>query len=344
MKNVVFVTQRLGGGGSERVLTLIANGMKRLGHNVSIITFSQGSKSYVNECKIVELRFTNDINQIAALRLAMKKLKPDTVIAFEYFVGIKTVFATRGLACKVIVSERNDPHKLDDHHLRKWIRNISYALADVLVCQTDDAKTYFSRKVQEKAIVIMNPVIDNLPTWGHDATSKTIINFCRLEKQKNIPLLLEAFERVHKLHPDFTLSIYGEGQEKENIEKLIILKKMQKVVSIFPFSENIHDIAAQCAMFVSSSDYEGLSNSMLEAMAIGMPVVCTDCPIGGARMVIEDDVNGLLVPVQNVDGLVMAINTLIENPAKAIRLGEKAYEIRNELTANAVIAKWEQLL
>lgn len=343
-KKVVFVTHRLGGGGSERVLTIVANGMKRLGHHVTIVSFTPSRQAYQTECEVVELGYAKRVNQIASLRSTLRRLQPDTVIAFEYFVGIKTVLATRGLPCKVIVSERNDPHKLDSQPLKKHARNLAYLLADVLVCQTEDAKAFFSESIQKSTVIIMNPLKENLPAWDASRTTKTIINFCRLEKQKNIPLLIEAFERVHAAYPEYALAIYGEGKEKESIEAFIQEKELTEVISLHPFSKEIHHIAAQCALFVSSSDFEGLSNSMIEAMAMGMPVICTDCPIGGARMMIEDGQNGMLVPVRNVDRLAQAMMALIEDGEKAERLGSQAFAIREQLSSNQIVKKWENLI
>lgn len=343
-KKVVFVTHRLGGGGSERVLTIVANGLKRLGHDVTIVTFTHSSQAYQTECEVVELSYTSKFNQITSLRSQLRRLKPDTVIAFEYFVGIKTVMATRGLKCKVIVSERNDPHNLDSQPLKKQVRNLAYLLADVLVCQTDDAKAFFSDRIQKNAVIIMNPIKENLPSWDFEKTTKTIINFCRLEKQKNIPLLIEAFEQVQEAYPEYALAIYGEGKEQQRIEALIKEKQLTEAISLQPFSKEIHNIAARCAMFVSSSDFEGLSNSMIEAMAMGMPVICTDCPIGGARMMIDDNRNGMLVPVRDADRLAQAMLALIEDDEKARRLGKNAYEVREQLTSEQIVGRWETII
>lgn len=343
MKNITFVSGRLGGGGSERVLTLIANQMKCDGYNVSIIAFGQMDKVYYNECSVTILKFTNDFNQIAELRKAIKKNQAEVVIAFEYYVGMKTVLATRGLNIKVIVSERNDPHKLDAQPLKKNLRNLLYGWADVIVCQTDDAKAYFPNRIQKKATVICNPIKDGLPSWTGQQ-SHTIINYCKLEKQKNLPLLIDAFDIVKKEHPEWQLEIYGEGSEKQNLLRLIESKGLQENIKIYPFAENIHEIASTKYAFISSSDYEGISNSMLEAMAMGMPVICTDCPIGGAKMVIENNKNGILVPVRNVKELEDKIKYLINCSKNAKRIGEEAINVGKRFSLKEITIQWEKIL
>lgn len=343
MKNVTFVSGRLGGGGSERVLTLIANQMRRDGYNVSIIAFGQMDKAYDNECPVTILKFTNDFNQIAALRKEIKKQVSDVVIAFEYYVGMKTVLATRGLGIKVIVSERNDPHKLDAQPLKKFLRNLLYGWANAIVCQTDDAKAYFSSRIQKKATVICNPVKNGLPHWSGEK-SHTIINYCKLEKQKNLPLLIDSFGLIKDKYPDWNLEIYGEGSEKQKLLDLIESKGLQDSVKIYSFAENIHEIAATKYMFVSSSDFEGISNSMLEAMAMGMPVICTDCPIGGAKMVIENGRNGLLVNTGNKAELASAMDSLICDYDMTIKMAENAKKIRDRYALPSITKEWKTLV
>lgn len=342
MKNIVFVTGHLTGGGSERVLTLIANSMLKQGLEVSIITFEDINESYDNSCKVYKLEFSNDFNQIFNLRKLIKKIKAEVVIAFEYYVAIKTVFATRGMECKVIVSERNDPNMLNSL-LKKKMRNLAYLCADILVCQTDDAKKCFSKKTQNHTVVIPNPIKKDLPVWGGSYSNKKIINFCRLEKQKNIPLLIRAFKEVHKKHPDYSLWIYGNGAEKENITQYIKEQQLTESINVYNFVDNIHDIAVSCSMFVSSSDYEGISNSMLESMAMGLPVVCTDCPIGGAKMMIRDNENGLLVPCKQEKSLASAICRIIENPSIARKLSSNAIKIRDDLSLENITNVWVSL-
>lgn len=344
MKKIVFVTGCLGGGGSERVLTLVANQLRKRNYDVSIIAFSKRQQEYENECPVTVLKFTNDFSQIAALRKTIKEKAPDSVVAFEYYVGMKTVLATRGLAVKVVVSERNDPHMLDGQPLKKILRNFLYALSDTLVCQTDDAKAYFGPWTRAKTVVIPNPIKDGLPHWNADTHRRVILNFCRLEKQKNLFLLLDAFKAFWHSHPEYSLEIYGEGSEKKALEMKIKKEGLQANASVYPFSENIHDIAANCAVFVSSSDYEGLSNSMLEAMAIGMPVVCTDCPIGGAKMVMQNETNGYLVPTGDAVALQKAICKMIEEPENAKKMAACAAKIRETLSIDRIVDQWEKLI
>lgn len=348
MKKIVFVVNSLGNGGAQRVLGLIASSINIGDYKVKVICINKIQKEYAFEG--IDILYFNTASsvlkkptRIKLLRKYLYKEQPDVIIAFEYFLNMDTIIVARGLNAKVIVSERNDPAQQKDRKLVNFLRDYLYRKADILVCQTPDAKAYFSSKVQSHTVVIPNPVKSNLPNYSGQ-NSKTIINFCRLEKQKNLPLLIDAFELLLNKNCDAKLEIYGDGKERDSLQKIINNKHLEKQVKIFPATNEIHQIASKCKMFVSSSDYEGLSNSMLEAMAMGMPVVCTDCPCGGARMVIKNNVNGVLVPVGNVQALYEAMKKVIIDNEFAQILSKNAREIYEELNEENITNEWIKLL
>ena len=345
---IMFICNQLGGGGAERVLTIIANCMASSDNQVVIYALNTiGNKYLINDnIAVNELDCKNlsSIKQVRLIRKKIKKEKPSVIISFEYHVNMKVLLSTRFLrGLKVIVSERNDPAQQKNRKILNYLRDHLYRKADIVVCQTEDAKAYFSPKVQRHAVVILNPLKADLPLYSGQ-NSKVIINFCRLEKQKNLPLLINAFELLYKKDKDCQLVIYGDGKEKDNLIEIIKNKELSDNVFIIPPVSNIHEIASACKVFVSSSDYEGLSNSMLEALAMGMPVVCTDCPCGGARMVIENEVNGLLVPVNDVNALYEAIYKIMMDDNLANGIAKNALKIREVLSQDTIAEKWINLL
>ena len=171
-----------------------------------------------------------------------------------------------------------------------------------------------------------------------------IVNFCRLNKQKNIPLLMEAFAMLLKEHPDYTLRIYGRGEEKDNLMALAKKMGLENAVIFEDFAPDVHARIRDAAMYVCSSDFEGLSNSMLEAMAIGLPCVCTDCEGGGARMMIRSGENGLLTPIGDKQAMYEAMKKLAEDPAYAARLGSEAAKLRQELSIEKIADQWETMI
>lgn len=156
--------------------------------------------------------------------------------------------------------------------------------------------------------------------------------------------MIDSFIEIHKKHPDFILKIYGNGIIEREIGEYIEKNNAQKYIILNDFLKSIHNEVLDSYGFISSSNYEGMSNSMLEALAIGLPCICTDCPIGGAKMIIRDGVNGLLVPVKDKEAMVKAINRLIENPELANRLSKEAIKIREKLDQDRICEEWEKLL
>ena len=347
-KNIIFVINRLGGGGAERVAQLLVSSIGSSDYSVKILSVNKFEREYDHANLNVEYLSSESaslskLKRIKAIRNYLKKDKPDVVISFEYFLNMDTIVAARGLGIKVIVSERNDPAQQRERKVVNFLRDYLYRKADVLVCQTPDAKAYFSKKVQEHSVIIPNPVKSGLPSWCGQNSNK-IINFCRLEKQKNLPLLIDAFEQLHKEYDDFELLIYGDGREGDALKSFITERGIEQFVHIYPAVNNIHRVASACRMFVSSSDYEGLSNSMLEAMAMGMPTVCTDCPCGGARMVIENNVNGILVPVGDRDALVASMRKVIADVGFAAEIAAAAQNISEKLSQTKISEKWNELI
>lgn len=288
--------------------------------------------------------------EIRFLRDYLKNEPDVTVIAFLQPAIPIAVLAARGLPNRVVISERADPNRLMKKRYGKKFIEKYYVRADSAVFQTADAYAAYPACVSEKGTVIPNPLKAGLPAPYQGERNHTVTTFCRISKQKNLPLLLEAFSLLHREHPEYTLRVIGDAPNAEGeavlaeIREMIAARGLADAVSLEPFSANVHAEILRDAMYVNSSDYEGISNAMLEAMAIGMPCVCTDCPIGGAKATITDGENGLLTPVGDAQSLYRAMLRVIEEPGLAARLSENAVTLRDTLSLEAIADRWAALL
>lgn len=341
---IVFITHALAGGGSEHVLSILANYFSNVGYEVSIISRTQkDNQYYVNKSVYIEyIKTKSHISFILKARNFVKKVKPSTVISFEYFYNMCSCLICFNLPIRLIISERNDPARVGSGFIKGTLRNLLYRLPDILVCQTEDAKKFFPSYIQKKSVIILNPVMPGLPQPYKGPREKVIVNFCRLNKQKNLSLLIRAFNDFRTFYPDYILHIYGDGPEKASILQLIDSLELNNFVSVFPNCSDIHKRILNASMYISTSDFEGLSNSMLEALAIGLPTICTDCPCGGARMVIEDGVNGILIPVGDKKALVEKMCILAKDSNISNMLSQNAAIMREKLDMNTICKEWKK--
>lgn len=288
--------------------------------------------------------------EIKYIRNLLKENPDMAVIAFLQPAIPIVVLASRGLPNKVIISERGDPNRLMKKRYGKKFIEKYYDNVGAVVFQTEDAKSVYPENIARKGTVISNPIKAGLPQPYFGEGNNCITTFCRISKQKNLPVMVEAFSKIHEEFPAYKLRIIGDApnaedkQELEGIKKQIEQLGIKDAVVFEPFMKNVHEAIIKDAMYVSSSDYEGISNAMLEAMAIGMPTVCTDCPIGGAKATINDGENGLLVPIKDPDALYRAIKRVVTEDGLAEKLSKNAAKLREELSLERITDKWEKLL
>lgn len=351
MKSIIL-TDHFGGGGAERVASLLINGLVDVGHDVHVCVFLDIPNYQINIKNVTFHLLSpkqysyvfNILYRIKNLVKVIKDVKPDVIYSFgpimASYVTISVALSGLRKKIKIVASERNDPRKEPVSNIKKIIRDFCYNYSDVIVCQTSMAVELLKQRgIKSKFVIIPNPITPNLPLWKGEK-SKTIITAARLTEQKNLPLLINSFARIHKEFPDYTLIIYGEGELRHYLQKYIDEKGLTSVIKLPGFAKDIHNIMTQACMYVSSSDYEGISNSMLEALGIGLPCVCTDCPVGGAGMYIKDGKSGILTKVGSEKELYMGMKKLIDEPSLASSFSEESVKIREALTLEKITNMW----
>lgn len=348
---ICFAITSITDNGVTRVVSILLDEINYDQYDVTVLLtrkvphrFELNSKARIIEVKhdlgkgaFGKLRSIFELHQI------LKRERFETVIALGDYAAMYVLLACFGVKVKKIVSERNDPNREPGNKAFRQLRDILYKGVDILVCQTNDAASYFEGIV-EKRVVIHNPISANLPQYDGIQREKRIVNFCRIDEQKNLPMLIDAFGEFSKKHYEYRMEIYGDGPLKEQIMAYIAQKGLAASIVLHGYCRDIHEKIKNVAMFVSSSDFEGMSNSMLEALAIGIPTICTDCPIGGAREIIESGENGILVPVNDRTAMADAMCFFAENPEEAERMAENGMKIRETLCKDTICCKWWELL
>lgn len=344
--NITFVISQLGGGGAERVMVTLCNKFVERGYNVGLITYLKYEDAYKLSDKVKHTRLDIGIKdystQIKAIRSAIEINNSDVVVSFLSMVNVEAILANKPLKSKIIVSERNDPARLPSRKIKRLIRNYVYRFADGYVLQTPEAKAYFG-KISEKGVIIPNPLSDKLPDFSETPKDNCFITAVRLDSQKNLSMMINAFSVFLKSHPEYTLKIFGKGPMHNELQNKIDSMGLSENIFLEGFSKDIYKEMLSAKAFLLSSDYEGISNSMLEALALGVPVISTDHPIGGARMFIENGKNGYLVPVREPAKMAKAMEQLVSCGLDA-DISKEALKLRERLNSDTITDMWEKYI
>lgn len=353
----MLLTDSFGGGGAERVASLLINGLASNPENKVHVCVFIDTPNYRIDMSHIQFHllsprqypyFLNILNRMKNLILTIKRVRPDVIYSFGPIMASYVILAVKlsGLRrnIKIIASERNDPRREPVSDVKKIVRDYCYNQSDVIVCQTQMAIDLLKeRKVNSQFVIIPNPISPNLPSW-EGQNSKEIITAARLTEQKNLTMLIDAFNKIHHKFPEYRLTIYGEGEQRSFLQSYVMKKGLETVVCLPGFAKDIHQKMAHAYMYVSSSDYEGISNSMLEALGIGLPCICTDCPVGGARMYIENRISGILTQVGDLNGLYDSMCELIQNKELVNMISEKSREVKDVLNVQKITQKWVNLI
>lgn len=359
-KHVVIATATLGGGGAERAFINIANQLVDMGVDVKIMASgSRPVKAYPIDDRIpIEVISSNRsnkllkiIDKLSQFRKYIKRHRQYTFISFFPDVSAYCVLASMGLNVRNIVSERNDPYTIPRKKYMKRIRNWAFRHASFCVFQTEDARNYFPEAVRAKSAIIFNPInVTALPLPKPiSARKKIIIAVGRVVPQKNFGLLIKSWARLYRKHPDWIVSIYGDttihdGVFTKPLDDMIDKLELGQSITFKGFSDRIYEKMNEASIYISTSDFEGMSNTMLEAMAIGTPTIATDCPIGGAKAIIKNDKNGILVKVGDVNGITSALERLIEDADLREQLSNNGILLRKELNVANISSKWIEII
>lgn len=346
----------MGGGGAERVASILANGLVKDGYSVGVHTFVGGESFYplsedisITDCGIKKVKkgilrklsiLLNFPKAFFKTKKLIKKGGYDVVISLLPEADI-TVWLIRKFYSKFkwVSSERFDPEKRGKR--RQRYVNKAYKNVDFLVCQSDKVKEYYSQVNDDKKTVIFNPInINGLPE-RKTVPEKTIVSVGRLSTQKNFALLIKAFADISKTYHEYSLKIYGEGPERENLQNLIDELSAKEKITLCGADKNVLSKVASASLFVMTSNSEGFPNALLEAAAIGLPCISTDFNTGTACEIIDKD---FLIPVGDEKALKERLEYLLSDDTLRITVGNKNRENAKKFDGEIIVKEWETLL
>ena len=344
-KSIVFFNGSLTQGGAERVISILSKNLSEEGYKVRILLYYDREIFYklnhgievLAVCK--ETGSGNILKNLFWIRGFFKKTDA-TIISFLDVFNMLALVATLFLKKKIIVADRSDPYHTPENVFLRSIRDLLYRLASGVVLQTNHSYGYFNKSTQKKSIVIYNPINlgEKLGLAINTPKHKEIVSVGRLMEVKNHEMLIRSFGKLHKQFPDYTLTIYGEGPNRGNLELLINRLSLNDSVFLPGATKDIFNSIKSAELFVFTSNYEGMPNALLEAMCLGLPVVSTK--VAGATDLIKHEENGYLVEVGNEDELVSVMQYLLNNKEKRIEIAKKAINISEQLDVHKITNKW----
>lgn len=352
--NIICYLNKLNNGGAERVMSVLANGFAKRGHKVTMVTDYSMPNEYPLDAAVGRVvldgsfdaarkgELSRTLRRIPRLRKICKQEQAEIILSFISNASFRAILSTRFLKTKNLISVRNDPKMAYRSKPIALLAKLLYPLAEGCVFQTEDARTWFTPGIQKKSRIIFNPVSDTFyKITPAPVQEKRIVTCGRLEKQKRLDLLIAAFDKVCDEFPEYKLEIYGVGPLLSILQEQINDLGRQDRICLMGRSEDVPNTIKTASLFVLSSDHEGLPNALMEAMALRLPVISTDCGGGGARALIEDGEDGLIVPCGDVDALASAIRETLADPEVAKARGEKAGKKAAGFSAEHIVALWE---
>ena len=342
---ISILISTIGIGGEQRVSTILAKELIRKGHIVDLLAFNilenrieiDPRVNIVSINKDKHKSILKNIYRIHDVRHHIKSAKCDVIIGFAIIPSILCSIAAICTRTRVIISERSDPSIYSIYY--KVARYFAYRCADGGVFQTELAMDTF-RKYPMNRTVIPNPLdIEKLPGIFTGTRRKRIVNVGRLEPVKNQKLIIRAFAAIHERFPEYRLALYGDGTLRESLQELINALELQDCIAIYPATNNIHDEICSDELFILSSLHEGYPNALIEAMALGLPVISTDCRMGAQRELINAG-NGIIVKSGNLNEMANAIFNILSNEYSVASLRQSALSLRAQLNSDRISDMW----
>lgn len=340
MKKYLFVVPSLSNGGAERVVTVLSSGLASNGIDVTVLRYFKTDADYPIDERVNVITLSDGyesdylkINKIKMLRKLgqiIKKEDPDYIIPFLRYVNLHTY-----LSCghkyrkRIIFTLRNSP--FTKRGLIEKTHDFLVNNLNKTIVQTNAQKKYFKAKAHKHIEVLNNPVNEIFLDAQRNKADNSflVVSAGRLNSQKNFSMLITAFANFSQDKPNVCLHIYGDGEKSEELHQLINKLNCSEKIKLMGRTNDLVNIYNGASLYILSSNFEGMPNALLEAMAIGLPCIATDCPTGPSEMIVNEE-NGLLVPVGDVEKMQEAIEFMYNNRDQAEKMGKHAREFVSE--------------
>ena len=349
----LFCLELMRKGGAERVVCNLANYFVKCGNEVAIVVTRYDKQEYVLDKRVKlfvldeknEKHAFRNLRRIHKLRSIIREFNSDLIFAFlQEPIGRVLIAKTLHRDIRkipTILSVRIDPKTAFMSIKRKMTLPL-YNLADGYVFQTKEIQSFFNKRIQLKSVIIANSVAPSFYNTkiSNKKRAKKIVSVGRLNEEKNFPMLIDAFKEIEHDFPDYTLEIFGDGPLKESLQQCIVKSALDKKIIIRGNVDDIIGNIKNASLFVMTSNREGMSNALMEALVLGLPCISTDSAGGGAATLIENGVNGYLVPMNDVHELATKMRTVLGDKRLSNTLSMNAEKSMKKYNPEIINEKW----
>lgn len=369
MRLIYFIPLLSTVGGQERTLTDKANSLASKGHEVMFVTYEhEGALAYeldpgvrhVDVCchyfSLYAYSFWRRPWEMMMLKRRFRKVMKDVLVDFRPDVIVIAIPNTENFICDVL-SVADGISVVVESHLAQGYQVIKRGLTEklmyyvwnpvkairrssLLIALTNGDAACWKKLQVGNVRVIPNPVtLYNDHICSKEKEQGRIICVGRFTPQKRFDRLIEAFSLIADKYPTWHVDIYGDGEDKEKLQKQISEKNLTHRIILNPPTKDIYSEYLKSQFFVLSSDFEGFGLVIVEAMACGLPVIATDCPYGPSE-IIEDGVTGVLSKMEVTD-LATKMEWMIIHEKERQSMGQKAHQVVAKYRKEIIMKEWE---
>lgn len=357
MKTLMIITGGLGTGGLERISCFIANRFIEKGWRVVVLTLLQRPEDSCSfqalDKQVIVKQFEGSINPVRhkirsiriwkrMIRMYTREFNPDSILAMTFKIASMVCLFAPKTATKVTIREISDPKSKVRNRLMNLLTEFWCRKVKNVIFQTNWEKACYHKRIQNKGVVIPNPLSIHVGSFGSFHEKKMFTLSRLLINQKRQDILIQAFSLFHKKYPEYVLEIYGKGDDKSKIESIISDYGCKDFIRIVDPIPNIHDRVKNYRCFILTSDFEGMSNALVECYSSGIPCVSSDWP--GVEDVVSNGVDGLIYKRQNVEQLSSLLSLVASDNDLCQSITTRAISNSKRFEGDMIISKYCEVI
>ena len=353
-RKILLYISNLTCGGAERVVCNLANYFCTLDYDVIVLTDRIDEEEFRLESIVKRIvlptyqegkRCPNAIKRLRDIRTVFLQECPQIIISFAGKCNIKSLLAGMFTGIAIVPSVRSDPSREYNGVTKGLLAKFLFLFARKTIFQTEQARCFFWKKTRENSVILLNPINNKFIKPLYKGIRKNeIVSVGSLREVKNHEMIIRAFAKIVPNIPDLKLIIYGDGDLREHLMKVAAECGVASNFSLPGICNDLEKKLMRSKIFVLSSNVEGLPNALMEAMALGLAVISTDCPCGGPAQLIENGKNGFLVPVGDVDSLAEKLLLILSDKELENNLHEQAFLIQDRYNTEKVLNDWNSFI